>query len=166
MLNFEGTQWAFRLIPPMNSFLLLPAAKVNLVVSAQPESCLAHVSRAVLAFLLLVLAETGLAQQLDPIPPANGLPVNKLMTLMRHRLHQPSPPPPGGFWVIEDQPAKKAPTIIRFYTDQLQLLKTDTLHNVRLDIRRRAVVDRLNERLLDLLPTSPADRLATSQVTH
>lgn len=67
---------------------------------------------------------------------------------------------------MEDQPNRKAPTIIRFYTDEQQLLHTDTLANTRLDIHRRRVVDRLNERLLQLLPTYPADHLATHRTAQ
>lgn len=116
-----------------------------------------------LTFCCLAITSTGLAQDIDPVPPIDGLPIERRMSLMKKRLHQPMPPPPGGFWVVEDQPKKKSPTYIRYYTDQQQLLQTDTLLNVHLDIRRRTVVDRLNERLVQLLPSSPTVNLATNR---
>ncbi|WP_375445405.1 hypothetical protein [uncultured Fibrella sp.] len=144
----------------MNSFLPTPTARRNLAVGPHPVYQPPQAGP-LLLLCCLAITSSGLAQQLDPVPPAEGLPIERHISLMQARLRQPPPPPEGGFWVVEDQPDRKTPTLIRFYTDQQQLLRTDTLANTRLNIRRRAVVDRLNERLLQLLPTYPAERLAT-----
>jgi len=82
------------------------------------------------------------------------------MNLMKERLKQ-LPPPSAGFWVVTEQPGRKYPTLLSYYTEQQQLLKTDTLPHTRIDIRRRTVVRRLNERLEYLLATYPANILAT-----
>ncbi|ARK12004.1 hypothetical protein A6C57_17630 [Fibrella sp. ES10-3-2-2] len=82
------------------------------------------------------------------------------MSLMKERLKQPVPPS-AGFWVVTEQPSRKDPTLLSYYTEQQQLLKTDTLPHKRIDIRRRTVVRRLNERLEYLLATYPPSILAT-----
>lgn len=84
------------------------------------------------------------------------------MSQLRKRLQQP-PPPSGGFWVVEDRPGKQSPAFISYYTDQQQLIITDTLANAHLNISRRAVVNRLNKRLSQLLDTYPAALVAARQ---
>ena len=115
---------------------------------------------AICLLLCLSIVEAGRSQGLDPVPPTTGLPTELRMSLMKKRLKQP-PPPSAGFWVVTEQSGRKGPTLLSYYTEQQQLVKTDTIPHKRIDIRRRTVVKRLNERLEYLLATYPASILAT-----
>ena len=131
--------------------------------SARPTPVAGWISNSLLLLIGLAMANVGIAQQLDPNPPAQGSPIDIRMSQLKKRLQQPPPPPAGGFWVVEDRPGQKSPALVSYYTDQQQLIVTDTLANVRLNISRHAVVNRLNRRLNQLLDTYPATLAAMRQ---
>lgn len=101
---------------------------------------------------LLALSAPAVYGQIDgPEPPITGTWADRHAIKLKNRLRQPPPPPASGFWVVEENVRIKSPVIARFYTDQQRELRADTLPNRRLNLKHRAVVSRLNERLRDLL---------------
>lgn len=68
------------------------------------------------------------------------------------RIRQQLMPPEGGFWVIEESPG--CPAIAHFYAESRREIHADTLGRKHLNLRRRAMVKRLNERLAERLDAS------------
>lgn len=92
---------------------------------------------------------TAFGQLSDPVPPAVGTWTSIHARRLQNQFLQPSPPPAGGFWVVEENAHR--PSVIHYYTDQRQELRTDTLRHKRPDLKSRAVVARFNQRLFELL---------------
>lgn len=132
--------------------------RTNGLVQPKSGRCIPSFSL-LLVLWWLVFAKTGLAQHLDPVPPAEGLPIERQIYLLRNRLYHP-PQPRGGSWVITEEADGKTPVVVNYYTAQQYLISTDTLGVKRLDIHRRAVVYRLNKRLIKLLDAYPATNLS------
>lgn len=51
---------------------------------------------------------------------------------------------PAGFWVIESNVATPLDHVIFFYTTNEELVYTETLKGVKLKLRKRKTIDRLN----------------------
>lgn len=101
--------------------------------------------------IALFLCSSGIAfgQLIDSVPPSTGTRTKAHIAQIQNRFRQSPPLPAGGFWVVEGQP--KAPVIVHFYTDNQQELRTDTLTKKWVNLKRRAVIKTLNERLNTLL---------------
>lgn len=109
--------------------------------------------------LACALTHPGWAQSAPP-PPQNGA-APAVQVAHRTKLHrQPPPPPAGGFWVVENRDGQNRPTVVHFYTDDQREIQTDTVRE-RLNIRKRAVVQRLNSRLVAALTGQAEPALAT-----
>lgn len=92
---------------------------------------------------------TAFGQISDPVPPDVGTHRSGYAQRLQNQFRQPAPPPAGGFWVTEANRHNRS--VIHYYTDQRQQLRTDTLPHKRPNLRSRAVVARFNQRLFDLL---------------
>lgn len=110
-------------------------------------------------YISLLLTGAIKAQQINPEPPATGTWTAIRAAQVLGRLRQP-PMPAGGFWVVEDKTGQKGPTIIRYYNDQRQELRTEVLARKRLNIKKKIVVLWLNEQLNRALAAQAIPELA------
>ncbi len=107
------------------------------------------------AYLITLFAlSSGLA--LGQTPTTNPLQTSARITARtgQHysRAQQPTPPPIG-FWVVEENVGR--PAIVHFYADNQQAIRTDTMRQKHLNLKRRVVVARLNEQLNSLVDAQP-----------
>lgn len=73
------------------------------------------------------------------------------------RIRQPPPPPDGGFWVIEENSG--CPAIVPLYAESGPEIQADTLRKKHLNLKRRAIVKRMNKRLAVRLDASVTGRV-------
>jgi hypothetical protein len=111
----------------------------------------------------LLLTGALKAQQINPVPPTSSTWSDIRAAQLVSRLRQTPPMPAGGFWVVEDKVGQKGPTIVRYYTDQRQELRADTLAHKRLNIREKLVVFWLNEQLSQALAMEAKPALVSHQ---
>ncbi|WP_020603389.1 hypothetical protein [Spirosoma spitsbergense] len=104
--------------------------------------------------LLALSSRLTFGQIPDPNHPQTGTGTKAHMAQLHNRFRRSSPPPAGGFWVVEEN--AKTPVIVHFYTDGWLEIRTDTLLRKRLNLKERAVVVRLNRRLYSVLNARPA----------
>ncbi|WP_018621042.1 hypothetical protein [Spirosoma luteum] len=106
------------------------------------------------SLITLFALSSGLA--LGQIPATNPLLTHAQITARTGQYHsrvrQPTPPPIG-FWVVEENVGR--PAIIHFYADNRQVIRTDTLRQKHLNLKRRVVVGRLNRQLNSLFDAQP-----------
>lgn len=90
--------------------------------------------------------------------PQTGTWANIRAVQIQTRLRHHPLPPADGFWVVEEGPNHRA--IAHFYTEGQQELRAVTLRRKHLNLKKRAVVERLNNRLTVLLEALPTGSMA------
>ena len=106
-----------------------------------------------LTALFALSVGTAFGQITDSVPPQTGTWTENRAVQIAHQSRQTPPSPVSGFWVVEGQPKHMA--IVHFYTSNKQELRADTLTKKWVNLKNRAVLTKLNERLAVLLEAVP-----------
>jgi hypothetical protein len=124
-------------------------------------------------FWLTYLVGVGLsvnlpAQIISAALPSSGTGIGTTVPtaqVQKNRLVRRPTPPQEGFWVTETTPELSGRTLIHFYDDQQRLIRTDTLAQATINLRRPRVVRQLNRRLVAALqqPNHPGWLAGTKQ---
>lgn len=117
-----------------------------------------------LGLLICGLAYSASAQIDSLVPPVTGTWIDLHRNQYTQQRNRPIPFLTEGYWVREDNIQHGSPVIIHYYDGQNRELRTDTIRHKRLNLKRRVVVSRLNERLTGLL-VHRQQQLSLSQPT-